>query len=112
MTATYSGTTAGATSANPPLNILSVMGGNIVNAPGVIGGRFWFYTSTNASTDLMAANSFPDGYKLGMQSGDPFLCVYSTAAGSSQAIIALCVVGLVSTAGAALSTYAVTSTAQ
>ena len=112
MTATYSGTTAGATSANPHVVLTSVMGGNIVNAPGVVGGRVWLYQSTNASTDMMAANSFSDAYQLGMQAGDIVLGVYSTAAGSSQAIAYLAVVGKTSTSGAALSTFAVTSTAQ
>ena len=60
----------------------------------------------------MAVSSITDGKTLGMQTGDPFIGVYSTAAGSTQAIIYLAVVGLVSTAGAALSTFAVTSTAQ
>ena len=112
MTATYNGTTAGATVANPPVLMYAVIGGQIPNAPGVTGGKLWFYTSTNASTDLMAANSFTDGYQLGMEPGDPFIGVYSTAANSTVAIVYLGVVGKCSTAGSALSTFAMTSTAQ
>ena len=112
MTATYSGTTAGATSANPPINLVAGLGGQIVNAPTATGAKLWFYTSTNASTDLMAANSFSDGYQLGMKTGDPIIMVYSTASNSTVGIIALGVIGYTSTSGACLSTFAITSTAQ
>lgn len=113
MTITYSGTTAGATSQNPPVLMASAIGGKIVNAPGLQGAKLWFYTSTNAATDVAIgqATSFTDGKKLGMTNGDVLLGVYSTDSSSTNAFLYLGVVCGVSTSGVALSSAFISSTA-
>lgn len=113
MTITYNGTTAGATSTNPPVVIASALGGKITNAPGVTGGKLWFYQSTNAATDISgAASSITDAKRLGMTEGDVLMGVYSTAAGSTVSILYFGVIAAVTTAGAAISTNVITSTMQ
>lgn len=113
MTITYNGTTAGATSANPPILMANPQSGSIANAPGVKGCKLWFYTSTNAATDvaLGQATSFTDAKALGMTEGDVVLGVYSTSAGSTVPFLYLGVVAAVSTSGAALSSAFISSTA-
>lgn len=113
MTITYNGSTAGSTSANPPVVIAQAMSGTIANAPGVKGAKLWFYTSTNAATDVATgqATSFTDATRLGMSEGDVVLGVYSTSAGSTVPFLYLGVVAGVSTSGAALSSSFISSTA-
>jgi hypothetical protein len=110
MTITYNGTTAGSTSANPPLVVGQTMA-NVTNSPGLTGGKIWFYTSTNVAADLTAPAAFTDGHSMGMKVGDIMLGVTSSA-GSSAPIFFAGVVGLVTaSSGAGLSSNVLTSTA-
>ena len=83
--------TQGSTAANNP------------NGPGGGGGGLWFYASTNATTDLTAANFFSDGFYLGMKAGDCVIAMSFTSLGSSVQTAVGAIVS-VSTAGASLST--------
>ena len=86
----YIGSTWG-TSANPPVVMASVIGGRIQYATTAstspignlplqaMGGKLWFYTSTNLESDAAAAAFFNDGQALGMSNGDVLIGVYSTA---------------------------------
>lgn len=66
----------------------------------------FFYSSTNLTTDMTAANFFSNARDLGMREGDMVQGVQYTSAGSSR-ITFLGSIGAVSTAGAALSTGSV-----
>ena len=118
----YYGTTQASSIANPPkllfspmatnpalagsTNYLTTQGStyaNNANAPGGGGLQIWGYTSTNLTTDIVAANFFSDGFRLGMRAGDIVHGVQFTSLGSSQ----ICFTGSiasVTTAGASLST--------
>lgn len=112
MTTTYSGTTAGATSANPPILISNPQAGTIANAPGSKGAKLWFYTSTNAATDVaLNANTFTDGKVLGMAEGDVLIGVYSTSAGSTVQFMYMGVLTAVTTSGVGMSSAFISSTA-
>ena len=108
----YSGSTAGTTSANPPK--LVVTGAlaqtpattGLTTAPSAAGGQgggLWYYASTNATTDLTASNFFTDAWYLGMRPGDCVMGVQFTSAGSSIVTFFGGITG-VSTSGASLST--------
>lgn len=114
----YSGSTAASSVANPPRRIIDPMvsmGGTtglstVPNAPGGQGGGLWYYSSTNLSTDVLAANFFTDGKALGMRPGDIVFDVQFSSAGSSVELLVGVVTG-VTTNGATLSTgAAMTST--
>ncbi len=111
MTATYNGTTAGSTSANPPSLLAEVMGGKVANSPALTGAKLWHYTSTNFSTDVSNAGTavITDGQELGMAAGDLILGVTATAASTAPFIWMGCVT-TVSTAGAYISTNVLSST--
>lgn len=110
MTITYNGTTAGATAANPPQEMICTVAG-VPNSPGLTGGRIWFYSSTNVAADLTAPTAFSDGAALGMKVGDIVFGVTSSALSSSP-IGFMGVVGLVTaSSGAGLSSNVLTSTA-
>jgi len=90
MTMTYYGTTAATTSQNPPLSLVSVMGGTIPYSgdlsSGAKGGRLWLYSSTNAASDLaVTANvgAITDGRALGMKNGDVLIGVTNGTGGSA-----------------------------
>ena len=83
--------TQGSTAANNP------------NGPGGGGGGLWFYSSTNLTTDLTAANFFSDGFYLGMRAGDVVMGSQFSSLGSSVTTFTGSIVS-VSTAGASLST--------
>jgi hypothetical protein len=76
---------------------------NNANAPGGGGGGLWFYSSTNLTTDLTAANFFSDGFYLGMRAGDVVMGNQFSSLGSSVTTFTGSIVS-VSTAGASLST--------
>lgn len=108
----YSGTTAASSLANPPRQMLvasmSMLSGatglsTVPSAPNGQGGGMWYYSSTNATTDLVASNFFTDGKYLGMKPGDLVTGVQFTSAGSSVITFFGSVVS-VSTSGASLST--------
>jgi len=118
----YFGTTAPTSQSNPPRQLvapfatnpalpgstefLSTQGStasNNPNGPGGGGGGDWFYSSTNLTTDITAANFFSDGFYLGMRAGDMVRGNQFTSAGSSVITFIGTVVS-VSTAGASLST--------
>ena len=87
-------TTQGSTATNNP------------NGPGAGGGALWYYSSTNLTTDISAANQqpfFTDGFYLGMKAGDMVMGCEFTSQGSSFVTFLGAVVS-VSTAGAAMST--------
>jgi hypothetical protein len=88
MTMTYYGTTAGSTSKNPPTLLYSVVGGQIP-FPGdlttkAMGGKVWFYSSTNAPTDVDDAGAFTDGGVLGMKPGDVLIGVVNGGAATTD----------------------------
>jgi hypothetical protein len=118
----YFGSTQSSSIANPPRQLiapfatnqavagstqfLSTQGStasNNANGPGGGGGGLWFYSSTNATTDLTAANFFSDGFYIGMRAGDVVLGNQFSSAGSSVVTFTGSIVS-VSTAGASLST--------
>lgn len=111
MTATYNGTTAGSTSANPPNLLAQVMSGSVSNSPALTGAKLWHYTSTNYSTDVSngATAVITDALALGMKAGDLILGVTSTAASTVPFIWMGCVTS-VSTSGAVISTNVLSST--
>lgn len=110
MTITYNGSTASSTAANPPLVLVGSLA-NVTNSPGLTGGKFWFYTSTNVAVDMTAPAAFIDGAALGMKVGD-VVCGVTAAAGSSSPILYFGCVGLVTaSSGASLSSNVLTSTA-
>lgn len=118
----YYGSTQSSSIANPPRQLvapfatnpaivgsteyLSTQGStaaNNANAPGGGGGGLWFYSSTNATTDLTASNFFSDGFYLGMRAGDVVIGNQFSSLGSSVTTFTGSIVS-VSTAGASLST--------
>ena len=84
MTATYYGATAGATLANPPLELTAVVGGQVPYGGDLstraMGLKVWFYTSTNTAADMTAVGVISDGGKLGMTPGDILLGVFNGGA--------------------------------
>lgn len=93
MTMTYLGTTAATTAVNVPNVLFSVVGG-LVQYPGVLtsrpmGGKLWFYSSTNAASDLSGVGSFTDGGLLGMKPGDPIICVFNGGAATTDSYMIL-----------------------
>lgn len=88
MTATYYGSTATSTAANPPLEVYSVIGGAI-QYPGVLttaakGGKVFFYSSTNTPSDMAAAGVINDGAQLGMKPGDLLIGVFNGGAATTD----------------------------
>lgn len=86
--------TQGSTAANNP------------NGPGGGGGGLWFYSSTNLTTDLVAANFFSDGFYLGMKAGDAVMGNQYSSLGSTVTSFLGSIVS-VSTAGASMTTGSV-----
>lgn len=89
MTMTYLGTTAASSAANPPVVLAASVGGQI-QWPGVLttramGGKVWFYSSTNIMTDCDDAGAFTDGGVLGMRPGDLLLGVFNGGAATTDA---------------------------
>jgi hypothetical protein len=68
--------------------------------------QVWLYSSTNLTTDLVAANFFTDGFYLGMRPGDIVIGSQYTSAGSSR-ISFQGVISAATTAGAQMSTGSV-----
>ena len=105
----YSGTTAASSLANPPRSLL-VAGFNALPgstglsttpaAPNGQGGGLWYYSSTNLTTDLVAAGFFSDGKTLGMRPGDLVMGVQFSSAGSTVTSFYGAITSI-STAGAA-----------
>ena len=112
MTITYNGSTAGSTASNPPSVLAMAMGGAIANSPGLTGAKVWFYTSTNTAADMYSSSAaIPDGYDLGMRTGDIVLGVTASAASTTPIGYFGVVSYAASGVGACLSANAVTSTA-
>jgi len=102
MTTSYVGTTAASSVANPPVELINSLGGQL-NRPNP-GSAVWYYNSTNSSTEASTANFFTDGQALGMKAGDIVYVVYSTSVGSTSIIPYIGCIGSVSTSGATLHT--------
>ena len=88
MTATYYGSTAGTTLANPPAEVFSVIGGKL-QYPGVLttsakGGKVFFYSSTNTPSDMNTAGTITDGAQLGMSPGDLLVGVFNGGAATTD----------------------------
>lgn len=104
----YSGSTASSSIANPPRRLLDGIMSNPGSTglstapenPGGQGGGLWFYSSTNLTTDLVAAGFFSDGKALGMRPGDVVFGNQFSSAGSSVTSFQGTIVSI-STAGAA-----------
>lgn len=118
----YFGTTQASSIANPPRQLIAPFATNQAiagstqfltpqgstaannpNGPGGGGGGLWFYSSTNLTTDLVAANFFSDGFYIGMRAGDCVMGNQFSSLGSSVTTFVGSVAS-VSTAGASLST--------
>lgn len=110
----YLGSTAASSVANPPtLLIPKIMGGipattqlstaNGTNVYQEQGGGVWRYVSSNASSDVIAANYFTDAQAIGMRPGDMLFIQQWTTLGSSFTLAITGVVS-VSTSGAVVST--------
>jgi len=103
----YSGSTAGSTLTNPPIQLVRGVGGPIVNNGSTrgTGTGLWFYTSTMSATEASSGTNsgtfFTDAYYLGMKNGDVIIMVGSTG---STVGITMGVIQGVSTSGAYLST--------
>lgn len=112
MTATYYGTTAGSTLQNPPVVVAQAMMGVFGNAPGSQGGRFWFYQSTNFSSDIENGGTavITDGKALGMKPGDLLFGVQTSSAGDVTPFTFITPIITVTTAGAFTSTNVISST--
>ncbi|HQU17307.1 MAG TPA: hypothetical protein PLO69_14595 [Gammaproteobacteria bacterium] len=109
----YKGTTAASTDRNPPINLLSVIGGGPKNTyAGVLspttaqstafyvgGAGLWYYRSSDSSTLVQTAGYFTDGLGLGMKTGDVMFCVHQTSYGTSPDLSVGVVVTTDSTAG-------------
>lgn len=107
MTMTYFGSTAVSTAANPPVVLVSAIGGTLPY-PGVLttsarGASVWFYSSTNLQTDVDDAGAFSDGGVLGMKRGDLLLGVFNGGAASTDAFPFL---GILNSTESSLSTAA------
>lgn len=122
----YVGSTAASTAANPPVVMDSVIGGHIQysntgatgsTAPffglpnGGMGGKLWFYSSTNLGTDAAAAAFFNDGPALGMTIGDVMIGVYSSAYSTTPYIYLGVLVTSYGSTSFTLSSNIITSTA-
>lgn len=68
--------------------------------------QLFLYSSTNLTTDIVAANFFTDGFYLGMRPGDIVMGSQYTSAGSSR-ITFTGTISAVTTAGAQMSTGSV-----
>lgn len=118
----YYGSTQASSIANPPRQLIAPFANNPAlsgstqflstqgstaannpNGPGGGGGGLWFYSSTNLTTDLTAANFFSDGFYIGMRAGDVVMGNQYSSAGSTVTTFLGSIVS-VSTAGASLST--------
>lgn len=96
----YHGTTAASSLSNPPIKLISGVGNYNYQSTGHGGGRqVWLYNSSNATSDVQAANFFTDAKYLGMRQGDIILGTVAT--GSSVSFYAG-VISSVTTAGANL----------
>lgn len=97
---TYSGSTAGTTSSNPPIQVSEGgIGGVNQIATGHGGGnKIWRYDSSNQTSDMTAAGFFSDAKALGMKAGD--IVIGTVATGSSVSVF-MGIVGTLTTAGAA-----------
>lgn len=104
----YQSSTVGTTASNPPVLAWSAVGiGRGSTALTGNNRQEWFYTSTNLTTDITAANFFTDGFYLGMRPGDIIVGTQYTSAGAtlSTGIISFqASVVSVTTAGAQVST--------
>ena len=111
MTVTYNGTTAGSTSQNPPVKVASIMA-SAGNSPGMQGRNWWFYQSTNYSTDISNSGSvsITDGQALGMQAGDWIFGSASTGSNSTVPFLYVACVISVSTSGVYTSSNVLSST--
>jgi len=86
----YSGTTAASTAANPPSRITAgfLSQRNIRESTSLAeGGALWSYTSTNLTTDMLAASFFSDADRLGMRNGDIIMSASYTSEGSSSILV-------------------------
>ena len=107
----YSGSTAGSTSANPPVLLVggtptygaanAVLGSSLNTTSAYYGGGFniWKYNSSDASTLLQGAGYFTDGLALGMKYGDIMIHVCQTSLGTSPTMNIGVIVTTNSTAG-------------
>lgn len=107
MTMTYFGSTATSTAANPAVLLYSVIGGQI-QYPGVLtsrpmGGKVWFYSSTNLMTDCDDAGAFTDGGQLGMRPGDLLLGVFNGGAATTDSYA---FIGVLNSTASSISTAA------
>ncbi len=106
---TYYGATAASSLSNPPTQIgnpafirpsdSGSTGGNIPRS-----AALWFYSSTNNSTEVSAANFISDAYYLGMRPGDVVIGSYQSSLGSTTGNSYRLWCSGVSTAGASFST--------
>lgn len=100
----YVGTTAGATSSNPPIQIARGLAGNIFGSSVGWGTGMWLYHTTDASTVMEAPTYFTDAFYLGMRQQDIVMGAAACSIGSTVPVAYFGILGAVTTAGAGLST--------
>lgn len=109
----YSGSTAASTVMNPPARVDhgGLTARSVNESTSTAEGRgLWYYNSTNATTDLDAANFFSDGQQIGMRNGDVIIAVQTTGSETTPRVMIAAIHG-VSSAGARISTASmITST--
>lgn len=86
MTMTYYSSTFSSTASNPPINLIGGMGTpSTAQESGTLGwlhgNKVWFYSSTNAPSDVAGVAAITDAGLLGMRAGDVVIGV--TASGGS-----------------------------
>lgn len=99
----YKGSTEASSVANPPRSVTpSIMGRrstNLLSSTAVLGQNLWMHNSTDSSSEFIGTNYFTDAFYIGMKEGD--LIMGAVATGSSVSVY-LGVIGVVTTAGAAI----------
>ena len=104
----YSGATAASSLANPPVPIASALyrmsDTSSTAGPQPRGAQLWWYCSSNATSDVSAANAITDGYYLGMRPGDVMIGSYFSSLGSTTGYSYRLTVTGVTTSGVTFST--------
>ncbi len=99
----YVGSTAASSVSNPPIQVSRGLAGGILGST-LQGTGEWFYSSTDGTTVMESSTYFTDAFYLGMRQGDLVRGAAGASLGSTTPICYMGVLGVVSTAGAGLST--------
>lgn len=100
----YAGSSAASSVANPPVRISGPLTVASTGGRSPRGGSLWWYSSSDGSTDVSAANYFTDAFYLGMRPGDVVTGSYQSSVGSTTGYAYRLWCSGVSTSGASFST--------